>query len=120
VTFEADFAIGEHRIDLSARPFVVAEMSGNHNGSLDRALAIVDAVAGTGAQALKIQTYTADTITIDVGSPAFRVTDEHGLWGGRTLYALYEEAHTPWDWHKPIFDRARERGLVPFSAPFDP
>jgi N-acetylneuraminate synthase len=95
-------------------------MSGNHNGDLDRALAIVDAVAASGAQALKIQTYTADTITIDVDSPRFRVEDDHGLWGGRTLHQLYDEAHTPWDWHRPIFDRARERGLVPFSSPFDP
>lgn len=120
MSFEATFEIGAHRIDRGSRPFVVAEMSGNHNGSLDRALEIVDAVAGTGAQALKIQTYTADTITIDVDAPEFRVTDEHGLWGGRNLYSLYQEAHTPWDWHKPIFDRAREHGLVPFSAPFDP
>ena len=94
-------------------------MSGNHNGDLDRALAIVDAVAVSGAQALKIQTYTADTITIDVDSPAFRVDDGHGLWGGRTLHQLYDEAHTPWDWHRPIFDRARQLGLVPFSSPFD-
>jgi N-acetylneuraminate synthase len=95
-------------------------MSGNHNGDLDRALAIVDAVADSGAQALKIQTYTADTITIDVDSPRFRVEDDHGLWGGRTLHQLYDQAHTPWDWHRPIFDRARERGLVPVSSPFDP
>ena len=95
-------------------------MSGNHNGDLDRALAIVDAVADSGAQALKIQTYTADTITIDADGPAFRVEDGHGLWGGRTLHQLYDEAHTPWDWHRPIFDRARQRGLVPFSSPFDP
>jgi N-acetylneuraminate synthase len=94
-------------------------MSGNHNGDLDRALAIVDVVADSGAQALKIQTYTADTITIDVDGPAFRVEDGHGLWGGRTLHQLYDEAHTPWDWHRPIFDRARQRGLVPFSSPFD-
>jgi N-acetylneuraminate synthase len=95
-------------------------MSGNHNGDLERALAIVDAVADSGAQALKIQTYTADTITIDVDAPQFRVEDSQGLWGGRTLYQLYEEAHTPWAWHQPIFDRARERGLVAFSSPFDP
>lgn len=102
------------------RPFLIAEMSGNHNGDLDRALAIVDAVAKTGVQALKIQTYTADTITIDVDSPAFRINDDHGLWGGRNLYQLYQEAHTPWEWHQPIFDRAREHGLIPFSSPFDP
>jgi N-acetylneuraminate synthase len=112
--------IGSHTVSREQRPFVIAEMSGNHNGSLERALEIVDAVAETGAQALKIQTYTPDTITIDVDTPAFRVTDGHGLWGGRNLYQLYQEAHTPWEWHKPIFDRAREKGLVPFSSPFDP
>ena len=112
--------IGSHTVSRDERPFVIAEMSGNHNGDLGRALQIVDAVARTGAQALKIQTYTPDTITIDVDAPAFRVTDEHGLWGGRNLYQLYQEAHTPWEWHKPIFDRARELGLVPFSSPFDP
>jgi len=94
-------------------------MSGNHNGQLERALRIVDAVAATGAQALKIQTYTADTITIDVDLPAFRVGDDHALWGGKNLYDLYKEAHTPWDWHEAIFTRAREHGLVPFSTPFD-
>jgi pseudaminic acid synthase len=120
VTFKSSIEIGKHRVDREHRPFVVAEMSGNHNGDLQRALAIVDAAADAGAQALKIQTYTPDTITIDVDAPAFRVADEHGLWGGQNLYRLYEEAHTPWDWHAPIFERARERGLVPFSAPFDP
>jgi len=120
VTSTPSVRIGSHIISRDERPFVIAEMSGNHNGDLDRALAIVDAVAKSGAQALKIQTYTADTITIDVDTPAFRVADEHGLWGGRNLYQLYQEAHTPWEWHKPIFDRAREKGLVPFSSPFDP
>ncbi|MDQ3402402.1 MAG: pseudaminic acid synthase [Actinomycetota bacterium] len=95
-------------------------MSGNHNGDLDRALAIVDAVAASGAQALKLQTYTADTITIDVDAPEFRVSDGHSLWGGETLYSLYQRAHTPWEWHEPIFARARERGLEVFSSPFDP
>ncbi len=100
--------------------FLIGEMSGNHNGDLGRALSIVDAVAASGAQALKIQTYTADTLTIRSDLPAFQVAGDHGLWGGRTLYELYEEAHTPWDWHGPIFDRAREHGLIPFSTPFDP
>src|SRR3954454_5866708 len=117
--FSAEVRVGPHRIGAEHPPFVIAEMSGNHNGELDRALAIVDAVADSGAQALKIQTYTADTITIYVDGPAFRVEDGHGLWGGRTLHQLYDEAHTPWDWHRPIFDRARQRGLVPFSSPFD-
>ncbi|NII70372.1 pseudaminic acid synthase [Microbacterium ulmi] len=100
-------------------PMIVAEMSGNHNGSLDRALDIVRAAANAGAHAVKIQTYTADTITLDVDSPAFRVSDGHALWGARTLYDLYREAHTPWEWHRPIFDLARELGLVAFSTPFD-
>jgi N-acetylneuraminate synthase len=120
MAFSAEVRAGSHRIGAEHPPFVIAEMSGNHNGDLDRALAIVDAVADSGAQALKIQTYTADTITIDADGPAFRVEDAHGLWGGRTLYQLYDEAHTPWEWHRPIFDRARERGLLPFSSPFDP
>lgn len=115
-----DLKIAQYDVGRAHPPFVIAEMSGNHNGSLDGALAIVDAVAGTGAQAIKLQTYTPDTITIRADTPAFRVTDEHGLWGGRNLYQLYEEAHTPWEWHGPIFERAREHGLIPFSAPFDP
>jgi pseudaminic acid synthase len=120
MAFSAEVRVGPHRIGREHPPFVIAEMSGNHNGDLDRALAIVDAVADSGAQAIKIQTYTADTITIDADGPSFRVEDAHGLWGGRTLHQLYEEAHTPWEWHRPIFDRARDRGLVPFSSPFDP
>jgi pseudaminic acid synthase len=119
MAFSPEVRVGPHSIGREYPPFVIAEMSGNHNGDLDRALAIVDAVADSGAQALKIQTYTADTITIDADGPAFRVEDGHGLWGGRTLHQLYDEAHTPWDWHRPIFDRARQRGLVPFSSPFD-
>ena len=119
MTSTPSVCIGSHTISREQRPFVIAEMSGNHNGDLGRALQIVDAVARTGAQALKIQTYTPDTITIDVDAPAFRITDDHQLWGGRNLYQLYQEAHTPWEWHKPIFDRAREKGLLPFSSPFD-
>lgn len=111
--------IGEHTVGEQHRPFVVAEMSGNHNGDLGRALAIVDAVAESGAQALKLQTYTADTITIDADGPAFRVSAGHELWGGKNLYRLYDEAHTPWEWHAPLFERAREHGLVAFSSPFD-
>jgi len=112
--------IGKHTIGPGHRPFVIAEMSGNHNGSLDRALAIVDAVAASGAQALKLQTYRADTITIDVDLPAFRISDDHSLWGGENLYRLYEKAHTPWEWHAPIFERAHAQGLTVFSSPFDP
>jgi len=109
-----------HHVGAGERPFVIAEVSGNHNGSLERALEIIDAVADSGAQAVKFQTYTADTLTIDVDAPAFRVTEGHELWGGRNLYQLYQEAHTPWEWHPALFQRAREHGLVPFSSPFDP
>jgi pseudaminic acid synthase len=103
----------------SRKPYIVAEMSGNHNGSLDRALALVDAAADAGADAVKIQTYTADTMTVDVRHPRFQISAGHGLWGGDYLYQLFERAHTPWDWHGPIFDRARERGVTAFSSPFD-
>lgn len=111
--------IGAHEIGPSQPPFVIAEMSGNHNGSLDRALAIVDAAADAGAQAIKIQTYTADTMTLDLAEREFLISDPGSLWAGRTLYDLYREAHTPWEWHRPIFERARQRGLVAFSTPFD-
>jgi N-acetylneuraminate synthase len=94
-------------------------MSGNHNQSLDRALAIVDAIAATGAHALKLQTYTADTMTLDVDHPDFAIGEANSLWAGRTLHDLYDEAHTPWEWHAPIFERARKLGLIPFSTPFD-
>ncbi|MGZ8198471.1 MAG: pseudaminic acid synthase, partial [Burkholderiales bacterium] len=118
---DADTAvtIAGRRIARDAKPFVVAEMSGNHNRSLDRALAIVDAAADAGAHAVKIQTYTADTMTIDADREEFRIEDEGSLWRGRSLHDLYDEAHTPWEWHAPIFERCRARGLVGFSAPFD-
>ena len=111
--------IGGKSIGLNTRPFVVAEMSGNHNQSLDRALAIVDAAADAGAHALKIQTYTADTMTIAAEHGEFSISDPGSLWKGRSLHDLYAEAHTPWEWHAPIFERCRERGLIGFSAPFD-
>jgi pseudaminic acid synthase len=104
---------------MDRRPFIIAEISGNHNGSLERALDIVRAIADTGVDAIKIQTYTADTITLDVDSPAFRISDGHELWGSRTLHDLYVEAHTPWEWHAPIFDLAKSLGLQAFSTPFD-
>lgn len=106
-------------IGSSAPPFVIAEMSGNHNQSLERALEIVEAAARSGAHALKIQTYTPDTMTIDLDEREFHVGDPKSLWAGASLYQLYGEAYTPWEWHKPIFDRARELGMVPFSTPFD-
>lgn len=112
-------AIGDRLIGREHAPFVIAEMSGNHNGSLARALEIVDAIAATGAQALKLQTYTADTMTLDCDHPDFVIGEPDSLWYGRKLYDLYDEAHTPWSWHKPIFERARERGMLAFSTPFD-
>lgn len=111
--------IAGRRIGLNHPPFVIAEMSGNHNQSLDRALEIVDAAAVSGAHALKLQTYTADTMTLDIREREFLIEDPKSLWKGRTLYDLYQEAHTPWEWHKPIFDRCRERGLIYLSSPFD-
>ena len=113
------FTIAGRRIGAEAAPFVVAEMSGNHNQSLERALAIVDAAAAAGAHALKIQTYTADTMTLDLDQGEFTIEDRASPWHGRSLYGLYQEAHTPWDWHAPIFERCRRHGLIPFSAPFD-
>ena len=100
-------------------PFVIAEMSGNHNQSLERALEIVEAAAKTGAHALKIQTYTPDTMTLDLDEREFHISDPSSLWAGTSLYKLYGEAYTPWEWHKPIFDHARALGLIPFSTPFD-
>jgi pseudaminic acid synthase len=97
-------------------PFIIAEMSGNHNQSLDRALEIVDAAAATGVQALKLQTYTADTITM---RGAMRIEDQDSLWSGQELYDLYSKAYTPWEWHKAIFDRANAHGMIAFSSPFD-
>lgn len=100
-------------------PFVIAEMSGNHNQSLERALGIVEAAAKTGAHALKIQTYTPDTMTLNLDEREFHISDPNSLWAGTSLYKLYGEAYTPWEWHKPIFDRARELGIIAFSTPFD-
>lgn len=98
---------------------IIAEMSANHNGSLDRALEIVNAAAESGVDALKLQTYTAETMTLDIRENEFLITDEKSLWTGYSLYDLYEKASTPWEWHKPIFDRCKELGLVCFSTPFD-
>lgn len=111
--------IGGRPVGLDYPPFVIAEMSGNHNQSLDRALGIVEAAAAAGAHALKLQTYTADTMTIDVDEGEFFITDPNSLWSGKSLYELYQLAYTPWEWHEPIFRRSRELGMIPFSTPFD-
>jgi pseudaminic acid synthase len=114
-----DIQIGRHTLGTGRPPFIIAEMSGNHNRSLERALEIVKQVADAGAHALKLQTYTADTMTIDLAEREFRISDPESLWYGRSLYDLYAEAHTPWAWHKPIFDLCNELGMVGFSTPFD-
>jgi pseudaminic acid synthase len=113
------FSIGGRGIGSGYPPFVIAEMSGNHNQSLARALALVDAAARAGAHALKIQTYTADTMTLDLRHGEFMVSDPNSLWAGQSLYELYQQAYTPWEWHKPIFDRAASLGMLAFSTPFD-
>jgi len=113
------FDIGGVTISDENKPFIIAEMSGNHNQSLDRALEIVDAAAAAGAHGLKIQTYTADTMTIPHDKGLFYIDDPKSLWHGKTLHELYKIAYTPWEWHKPIFERARQKGMIPFSTPFD-
>ncbi len=115
----AEIIIADRRIGPGHRPFIIAEMSGNHNHSLERALAIVDAAARAGAHALKIQTYTPDTMTLDLDRGEFRIDDAASLWQGKSLYKLYQEAYTPWEWHEPIFARCREHGMIGFSTPFD-
>lgn len=111
--------IADREIGRSCAPFIVAEMSGNHNQSLDRALLIVEAAARAGAHALKLQTFTADTITIDVADGDFFIDDADSLWAGNSLHDLYTRACTPWEWHTPIMRRARELGILCFSTPFD-
>lgn len=115
----SEIRIGNHRIGLRHPPFIIAEMSGNHNQSLDRALEIVEAASRAGAHALKIQTYTAETMTLDMDGEGFSITDPDSLWKGTSLHKLYQQAYTPWEWHKPIFDRCRELGMIGFSTPFD-
>jgi hypothetical protein len=109
--------IAGRRIGADYPPYVICELSGNHNGSLERCLEMVDAAADTGCDAIKIQTYTADTITLDVDRPEFKI--HGGLWDGRSLYELYQEVQTPFEWHAAIFERARQRGVTIFSSPFD-
>lgn len=114
-----EITIAGRKIGANHAPFIIAEMSGNHNQSLERALKIVDAAVASGAHALKLQTYTADTMTLDTSEREFFIEDPNSLWKGRSLYDLYQEAHMPWEWHKPIFDRCREKGVICFSTPFD-
>ena len=111
--------IGNTAIGYDQPPFIIAEISGNHNQSIDRAFKIVEAAKKAGVHAVKLQTYTADTMTLDVSKGSFSINDEESLWNGRNLYELYDEAHTPWEWHKELFDRCKELGLLCFSTPFD-
>ncbi|KYG33714.1 pseudaminic acid synthase [Alkalihalobacillus trypoxylicola] len=114
-----EIQIGNRKVGLHHKPFIIAEMSGNHNQSLERALQIVEAAAEAGVDAVKLQTYTADTMTIDINEGAFWIDDDKSLWQGNSLYNLYKEAYTPWEWHQAIFDRCKELGLIAFSSPFD-
>ena len=111
-----DIKIGKHTIGSQHPPFIIAEMSGNHNQSIERAFEIVDAAAAAGAHALKLQTYTADTITM---KGVVTINDKKSLWYGMELHDLYKKAYTPWEWHEAIFQRAMDKGMVPFSSPFD-
>ncbi len=114
-----NFFIEGIEIGEGCKPFIIAEMSGNHNASLEKALAIVDKAAECGAHAIKLQTYTPDTMTINHSGGLFSINDSKSLWNGRNLYELYQEAHTLWDWHYEIFKRAKEKGIIVFSTPFD-
>jgi pseudaminic acid synthase len=112
-----EISIAGRKIGPAHPPYVIAEMSANHNGNIETAFKIIEEAKKSGADAIKMQTYTPDTLTLKSDLPDFQITD--GLWAGRTLYDLYEWAHTPWDWHKPLFDRARQLGITMFSSPFD-
>jgi N-acetylneuraminate synthase len=101
------------------KPLFIAEISGNHNGSRERAIELVEKAASAGVKAIKLQTYTADTITLDVDTPAFHISESHSLWGSQKLFDLYTMAHTPWEWHEEIFDLCRSLDVMPFSTPFD-
>lgn len=114
-----EIRIGERLVGRGHAPFIIAEMSGNHNQSLERALSIVDVAAATGVDAIKIQTYTADSMTLNLETGDFLVSNSKSLWNGKSLHKLYQEAYTPWEWHQAIFDRCRERGVICFSTPFN-
>ncbi len=117
--FSSEIEIQGRKIGTGHRPFIIAEMSGNHNQSIERALEIVKAAKSSGAEAIKLQTYTADTMTLDLDTNEFFVSDKENIWKGQSLYQLYEKAHTPWEWHKRIFEYSNELGLICFSTPFD-
>jgi len=117
--FMREIYIQDKKISIRHPPFIVAEMSGNHNQSLERALEIVEVAAKAGVHALKLQTYTADTMTLDINEGEFYIGDPNSLWHGKSLYQLYQQAYTPWEWHKSIFDRCKELGIIGFSTPFD-
>lgn len=110
-------SINGREIGIDYQPYIIAEMSANHNGEINNAYKIIDVAKKAGADAIKMQTYTADTLTIDLDLPDFQLTE--GLWAGQTLYQLYQEAFTPWEWHKPLFDYAQKIGITIFSSPFD-
>ena len=114
-----EFQIGHLLAGPRQKPLIVAELSGNHNGNLNRALSIIDAAANAGVDAIKIQTYTADTMTLNVRSKGFIIESKNSLWKGKALYDLYEEAYTPWEWHSKLIERAKNLDLVIFSTPFD-
>ncbi|WDV45731.1 pseudaminic acid synthase [Clostridiaceae bacterium M8S5] len=114
-----EIVLGKSKIGKNHPPFIIAEMSGNHNHSLDRALEIVKEAHKCGVNALKIQTYTADTMTLNIKDREFYINDSKSLWKGESLYKLYQKAYTPWEWHKPIFDKCNELGIIPFSTPYD-
>ena len=117
--FKKDIQVGNTTIGSNHPPFIIAEMSGNHNKSLKRALKIVEEAKKCGANAIKLQTYTPDTITLNIEREEFRIKDKKSLWAGSHLYQLYKKTYTPWEWHKDIFEHAKSKGLIAFSSPFD-